>query len=120
MQSLKKLLFILIVTLYTSQIASAQSTVSMDTSLFKLFVVKAKQAYIDSIALEECEQKSILFDAKFEAMKMQSENFKMQLIANTDKLNQVNKDYYKLTKSVKTKNVLIVGLVILSTVLIIK
>lgn len=72
------------------------------------------------MALAECEQQSVLYQSKFEAMSQQSDNFYNQLVVTTDKLNESNKVNLHLTKSVKTKNVLIVGLAILSTILIIK
>ena len=57
---------------------------------------------------------------KYQAMEMQSESFKIQLIGNAEQLNKSLQRESKLTKNVKTKNVLLLGLSIITGILIIK
>lgn len=97
---------------------SSQYIISNELNRF--YITKTIQSHLDSMALVECEQQSVLYQSKFESMSKQSDNFYNQLVVTTDKLNESNKENLHLTKSVKTKNVLIVGLAILSTILIIK
>jgi len=96
------------------------SKVTIPTSLNKFYIAKTIQAGLDSISLLDCEQEALMQEFKFQAMERQSDNFYNQLVVATDKVNEGNKVNLRLTKSVKTKNVLLLGLSIITTILIIK
>jgi hypothetical protein len=96
------------------------SKVTIPTSLNKFYIAKTIQAGLDSASLADCEQEALMQEFKFQAMERQSDNFYNQLVVATDKVNEGNKVNFRLTKNVKTKNVLLLGLSIITTILIIK
>ena len=96
------------------------SKVTIPTSLNKFYIAKTIQAGLDSISLLDCEQEALMQEFKYQAMESQSDHFYNQLVIATDKVNEGNKVNLKLTKSVKTKNVLLLGLAIITGILIIK
>ncbi len=96
------------------------SKVTIPTSLNKFYIAKTIQAGLDSISLLDCEQEALMQDFKYQAMQAQSDHFYNQLVIATDKVNEGNKVNLRLTKNVKTKNILLLGLSILTTILIIK
>jgi len=104
--------------LLVSMTVSAQQTISDE--LNKFYITKVLQGQIDSTALAECEQEQVLLDAKFQAMEMQSNEWLKQLNENTDKANQYQKANNKLTKNVRTKNVLLAVLAAITTGLILR
>jgi len=53
-------------------------------------------------------------------MEAQSDHFYNQLVVATDKVNEGNKVNLRLTNNIKTKNVLLLGLSIITGILIIK
>lgn len=124
MKYLKKWLFILTPMLFISMTALCQSMdsskVTIPTSLNKLYIAKTIQAGLDSISLLDCEQEALMQELKYQAMEAQSDHFYNQLVVATDKVNEGNKVNLRLTKSVKTKNVLLLGLAIITGILIIK
>ena len=124
MKYLKKWLFILTPMLFISMTALCQgsdsSKVTIPTSLNKFYIAKTIQAGLDSISLLDCEQEALMQEFKYQAMEMQSESFKIQLIGNAEQLNKSLQRESKLTKNVKTKNVLLLGLSIITGILIIK
>jgi len=124
MKYLKKWLFILTPMLFISMTALCQSTdsskVTIPTSLNKFYIAKTIQAGLDSISLLDCEQEALMQEFKFQAMERQSDNFYNQLVIATDKVNEGNKVNLRLTNNIKTKNVLLLGLSIITTILIIK
>ena len=124
MKYLKKWLFILTPMLFISMTALCQgsdsSKVSIPTSLNKFYIAKTIQAGLDSISLLDCEQEALMQEFKYQAMEAQSDHFYNQLVVATDKVNEGNKVNLRLTKNVKTKNILLLGLSILTTILIIK
>ena len=99
---------------------SDSSKVSIPTSLNKFYIAKTIQAGLDSISLLDCEQEALMQEFKYQAMEAQSDHFYNQLVVATDKVNEGNKVNLRLTKNVKTKNILLLGLSILTTILIIK
>jgi len=96
------------------------SKVTIPTSLNKFYIAKTIQAGLDSISLLDCEQEALMQEFKYQAMESQSDHFYNQLVVATDKVNEGNKVNLRLTKSVKTKNVLLLGLSIITGILIIK
>jgi hypothetical protein len=96
------------------------SKVTIPTSLNKFYIAKTIQAGLDSISLLDCEQEALMQEFKYQAMESQSDHFYNQLVVATDKVNEGNKVNLRLTKNVKTKNILLLGLSILTTILIIK
>ena len=114
MKYLKKWLFILTPMLFISMTALCQSTdsskVTIPTSLNKFYIAKTIQAGLDSISLLDCEQEALMQEFKYRAMEAQSDHFYNQLVVATDKVNEFSKDNLRLTKNVKTKNVIIGGL----------
>jgi hypothetical protein len=96
------------------------SKVTIPTSLNKFYIAKTIQAGLDSISLLDCEQGALMQEFKYQAMESQSDHFYNQLVVATDKVNEGNKVNLRLTKNVKTKNILLLGLSILTTILIIK
>ena len=124
MKYLKKWLFILTPMLFISMTALCQgsdsSKVTIPTSLNKFYIAKTIQAGLDSISLLDCEQEALMQEFKYQAMEAQSDHFYNQLVVATDKVNEGNKVNLRLTKNVKTKNILLLGLSILTTILIIK
>jgi len=96
------------------------SKVTIPTSLNKFYIAKTIQAGLDSISLLDCEQEALMQEFKYQAMESQSDHFYNQLVIATDKVNEGNKVNLRLTKNVKTKNVLLLGLSIITTILIIK
>ena len=124
MKYLKKWLFILTPMLFISMTALCQgsdsSKVTIPTSLNKFYIAKTIQAGLDSISLLDCEQEALMQEFKYQAMQAQSDHFYNQLVVATDKVNEGNKVNLRLTKNVKTKNVLLLGLSIITTILIIK
>ena len=110
--------------LFVSMTALCQNTdsskVTIPTSLNKFYIAKTIQAGLDSISLLDCEQEALMIEFKYQAMEAQSDHFYNQLVVATDKVNEGNKVNLRLTKNVKTKNILLLGLSILTTILIIK
>jgi hypothetical protein len=96
------------------------SKVTIPTSLNKFYIAKTIQAGLDSISLLDCEQEALMQEFKYQAMESQSDHFYNQLVVATDKVNEGNKVNLRLTNNIKTKNVLLLGLSILTTILIIK
>lgn len=106
--------------LFISMTVSAQSIV-LPVDLNKHYIVTAKQAYIDSIALHRCDSALDFQDKQLIALEMAYQNVGKQLIGNTDLLNKTLKDNLKLTKNGKTKNVVILVLAsILTTIILFK
>ena len=99
---------------------SDSSKVTIPTSLNKFYIAKTIQAGLDSISLLDCEQEALMQEFKYQAMQAQSDHFYNQLVVATDKVNEGNKVNLRLTNNVKTKNVLLLGLSIITTILIIK
>ena len=89
---------------------SDSTKVTIPTSLNKFYIAKTIQAGLDSISLLDCEQEALMQEFKYRAMEAQSDHFYNQLVIATDKVNEGNKVNLRLTKSVKTKNVIIGGL----------
>ena len=103
---------------------SAQDTdsskVVISNALNKFYIAKTIQAGLDSISLLDCEQEALMQEFKYQAMESQSDHFYNQLVVATDKVNEGNKVNLRLTNNIKTKNVLLLGLSIITTILIIK
>lgn len=99
---------------------SDSSKVVISNALNKFYIAKTIQAGLDSISLLDCEQEALMQEFKYRAMEAQSDHFYNQLVVATDKVNEFSKDNLRLTKNVKTKNVLLLGLSIITTILIIK
>lgn len=89
---------------------SDSSKVVISNALNKFYIAKTIQAGLDSISLLDCEQEALMQEFKYQAMEAQSDHFYNQLVIATDKVNEGNKVNLRLTKSVKTKNVIIGGL----------
>lgn len=89
---------------------SDSSKVVISNALNKFYIAKTIQAGLDSISLLDCEQEALMQEFKYQAMESQSDHFYNQLVIATDKVNEGNKVNLRLTKSVKTKNVIIGGL----------
>ena len=110
----KKLLLILIPTLFISMTALCQSMdsskVTIPTSLNKFYIAKTIQAGLDSISLLDCEQEALMQEFKYQAMESQSDHFYNQLVVATDKVNEGNKVNLKLQKVVRKRNYIIGGL----------
>ena len=96
------------------------SKVTIPTALNKFYIAKTIQAGLDSVSLLDCEQEALMQEFKYQAMEAQSDHFYNQLVVATDKVNEGNKVNLKLTNNVKTKNVLLLGLSIITGILIIK
>jgi len=96
------------------------SKVTIPTSLNKFYIAKTIQAGLDSISLLDCEQEALMQEFKYQTMEAQSDHFYNQLVVATDKVNEGNKVNLRLTNNIKTKNVLLLGLSIITGILIIK
>ena len=84
---LKKYFVLLTMILCTGLTLSAQRIICLPVPTYKQMIVCVEQGKLDSIALAECREESNLYEAKFEAMLMQSESFSTQLKIAVDKYN---------------------------------
>ena len=104
--------------LFVSMTASAQSIV-LPIDLNKHYIVTAKQAYIDSIALHRCDSALEFQDKQIVAMDNALNSVGAQLVANTEGLNKANKEVAKLEKKVGFWQKVAGIFVVVTTVLII-
>jgi len=98
--------------------ASAQSIV-LPIDLNKHYIVTAKQAYIDSIALHRCDSALEFQDKQIVAMDNALNSVGAQLVTNTEGLNKANVRVAELEKKVGFWQKVVGVLVVITTVLII-
>ena len=104
--------------LFVSMTASAQSIV-LPIDLNKHYIVTAKQAYIDSIALHRCDSALEFQDKQIVAMDNALNSVGAQLVTNTEGLNKANVRVAELEKKVGFWQKVVGVLVVITTVLII-
>lgn len=104
--------------LFALTTASAQSIV-LPIDLNKHYIVTAKQAYIDSIALHRCDSALDFQDKQILALDNALNSIGAQLVANTEGLNKANKEVAKLEKKVGFWQKVAGIFVVVTTVLII-
>ena len=115
---IKKWSYLLTAMLFALTTASAQSIV-LPIDLNKHYIVTAKQAYIDSIALHRCDSALEFQDKQIVAMDNALSSVGAQLVANTEGLNKANVRVAELEKKVGFWQKVVGVLVVITTVLII-